>query len=205
MRRAIMREPRQRWLMTGALIMGILCLSVGTGLAEEDHLTGYKIKDLNKVAPPANPYALTNEFGTETCDLKKPQFFLKQGEKNGGDDARGGPAGDFVCYKAKCSNVSVPPVATDVESQFGVHALESRSVKLVCLPVNPAGNPCPAGGGDDTACNAVFATSECASCYSALSDFTCITAFAANCLNAQLNDDCAAAVNAGGCASVCCP
>ena len=74
---------------------------VGVGAAEEDHLKGYEIKDLDQVPPPANPYAVTNQFGSESCELKKPQFFLVQSEKNTGDD-RVVVRGEFVCYKAKC-------------------------------------------------------------------------------------------------------
>jgi hypothetical protein len=145
-----------RWLAR-VLIVRIVVGGIGRATAEEDHLKGYKIKDLNRVLPAANPYALANAFGNDSCELKVPLFFLVQSEKNGGDDPRGGPAGDFVCYKAKCSSF-LPPVA-QADSQFGVHQLESKKAKLVCLPVEAAvcgdgdvdpGEVCD--GGDDSAC-----------------------------------------------------
>lgn len=144
------------WLLAAAICIGVYLATPASGRAEEDHLKGYKIKDLNQVVA-TNPVTVDNVFGSESCTLKKPQFFLVQGEKNSGDDARGGPAGDFVCYKAKCTG-PVPPT-TDADSQFGVHKLQTVKAKLVCLPVNPhvcgddqldAGETCD--GSADAAC-----------------------------------------------------
>lgn len=129
-----------RWRLAVAVAVGGQLLFAGASIAEEDHLKGYKIKDLNQVPPPANPYTVTNEFGSESCELKKPQFFLVQSEKNLGDDGRGGEPGNFVCYKAKCTGTVPPPTAQD--SQFGLHNLETKKAKLVCLPVDPPPPPC---------------------------------------------------------------
>ena len=85
-----------------ASLLSVMIAIASPALAEEDHLKGYRIKDLNAVAG-ATGVTVTNVFGNETCDLKKPQFFLVQSEKNAGNDPRGGPAGDFVCYKARCT------------------------------------------------------------------------------------------------------
>jgi hypothetical protein len=133
-----MKRPKQ----LSILCLGIHFLIASVAVAEEDHLKGYKIKDANSVAAAPNPVTLTNQFGAEDCELGKPQFFLVQSEKNGGDDPRGGPAGDFVCYKAKCTG-AVPPL-TEADSQFGLHSLETKKAKLVCLPVDP-----PAECGND--------------------------------------------------------
>jgi hypothetical protein len=103
--------------------------------AEQDYFEGYKIKDLNQVNMPAST-SVTNVFGGNTCELKRAQFFLVQSESNGGDDPLGGPAGNFVCYKAKCSG-PLPPV-TDVENTpSAALGLETKKAQLVCLPVNP--------------------------------------------------------------------
>jgi hypothetical protein len=171
MRAPIRQGGRRRPLATSALVASFGLLAASVGVAEQDHLKGYTIKDLNQVAPPANPYTITNQFGSETCDLKKAQFLLVQSEKNNGDDARGGPAGNFVCYKAKCSK-SLPPV-TDENSQFGTHTLEIKKAKMVCLPVIPPPVACPGqlvggscwllgalGESCDTACGGVGMTCD---------------------------------------------
>lgn len=117
------------------LVLLALCVSAvlpWPAVAEQDHLMGYKAKDDYKVAVPANPYILENAYGTENCELKKVAFYLTQSEKNAGDDPRSGPAGNFACYKAKCTG-SIP--APDVDSQFGVLGIVSKKAQLVCLPV----------------------------------------------------------------------
>src|SRR5262245_20581206 len=88
-----------RSVLASTLCLGLQCSLADVAFAEQDHLKAYKIKDLNLVPAPASPVTVDNQFGSESCELKKPQFFLVQSEKNGGDDPRGGPAGDFVCYK----------------------------------------------------------------------------------------------------------
>lgn len=153
-KKALIRAAWSRGLI--ASLSSVMIVLASPGLAEEDHLKGYKVKDLNKV-PGAAGVTVTNQFGNETCDLKKPQFFLVQSEKNGGNDPRGGPAGDFVCYKAKCTG-PLPPV-TEADGQFGLHNLETKKAKLVCLPVDKdvcgdgdidPGETCD--GGDDSSC-----------------------------------------------------
>lgn len=175
------------------LIAATVIAGVDPASAEEDHLEGYKIKDLNRIVPPANPYVVSNQFGIESCELKRPLFFMVQSEKNGGDDPRGGATGELVCYKAKCTG-SVPPLV-NAESQFGVHQLESKKAKLVCLPVDAgvcgdgdidpgemcdgndgacpgncqsdctcAPSTCPSGGGEPNACLAYIPLSS-TSCY----------------------------------------
>src|SRR5262249_18140411 len=67
-----------------------------------------------------------------TCELKKTKFFFVRGEKNGGDDPRGGPAGKFVCYKAKCTG-PLPGTVAETD-QFGAHSLETKKVKIICAP-----------------------------------------------------------------------
>jgi hypothetical protein len=119
-----------------ALSLGFALLAlVDPALAEEDHLVGYQVKDLNRVAASPNPVAITNQFGADSCELKTPQLLLVRSEKEAGNDPRGGPAGEFVCYKAKCT-APIPP-DEDVDSQFGLHALDTKKVKMVCLPVAP--------------------------------------------------------------------
>jgi hypothetical protein len=132
-----MAIPGRRWSVAAALALGVHFLAVGAARAEEDHLIGFKIKDLNAV-PGLAGVAVTADFGNETCDLKRPEFMLVKSEKSGGDDPRGGTAGNFVCYKARCTGAVPPTVTTD--SQFGVHAIESKKAKLVCLPLNQCGD-----------------------------------------------------------------
>lgn len=107
--------------------MGLAAVVFG----EDDHLVGYKVKDLNAVQPPGN-YTMNTPFGTEVCTLKKAMFHLAPAEKNGGDDPRGGPVANFVCYKAKCTGPL--PSTADLDDQFGAHALEIKKAKVVCVP-----------------------------------------------------------------------
>lgn len=120
-------------LLAPALIAAVIVLAAPV-LAERDHLKGYRVKDRNAVAPPASSYLVDSQFGSDSCQLKKLTFFLVQSEKNGGDDPRSGPAGNFVCYKAKCTGPRPPLTAGD--SQFGVHSLEISKPRIVCLPFN---------------------------------------------------------------------
>lgn len=205
MRTSITQARRHRWLLASALAMSVQLLVASTGVAEEDHLQGYKIKDLNEV-PATNPVIVSNQFGTDTCELKKPHFLLVRSEKNVGDDPRGGPAGDFVCYKAKCTGASPPVIGAD--SQFGLHSLELKKAKLVCLPVAPP-PVCPAAGGNGQACSAYVSDSPpgCADCCDAVGGcaFDCQGAQMAACNDGSFNDACGAAINAAGCADECCP
>lgn len=125
---------------------GLLALGAATAVAEEDHLIGVKVKD---GTPPPNA---THAYGTTAppgwagnCTLKKPQFYLTRGEGDGGDDPYGGPAGEYVCYKATC-DASPPATYPAVEDARGTHALEGKKVKLICLPAQP-----PAVCGNDVA------------------------------------------------------
>jgi hypothetical protein len=131
MQTRLINARAQRWRLAAALAFAVHCLTVSVAAGEEDHLVGYRIRDRNSV-PATNPVTIDTQFGTQTCILKKAQLFLVESEKNGGDDPRGGPAGHFVCYKAKCT-APVPP-STNVETQFGVHALDAASTSIVCLP-----------------------------------------------------------------------
>jgi hypothetical protein len=80
--------------------------------------------------------------------LKKPKFLLMQGEKNGGDDPRGGQPGNFLCYKAKCTSASqiIPG-----EDQFAAdHSLELKKTQLVCAPFVDPSAPRFVDNGDGT-------------------------------------------------------
>jgi hypothetical protein len=144
--------------LAAMLCIGSDFLFACTARAEDDHLKGYTAKDLNQVPASPNPLTLDNPFGTESCELKKPFLLLAASEKNGGDDPRSGPAGNFVCYKAKCSG-ALPPI-TDADSQFGLHQLQAKKAKVVCLPLDAlqvCGNGVREGtetcdGSDATAC-----------------------------------------------------
>src|SRR5262249_26504612 len=43
----------------------------------------------------------------------------------------GGPAGRFLCYKAKCPNTAAP---ITVDDQFGSHTVTPSATKMVCAP-----------------------------------------------------------------------
>jgi hypothetical protein len=127
-----------------AFALALVLSTPVAGLAESDHLAGLIVKDLDKIQPPAT-YTLDTEFGEMTCELKKAKFLLVGAEKNGGDDPRGGKAGKFVCYTAKCTD---PPIegVSEADDQFGAHSLDRKKVKIVCAPT-----PVPAVCGDDMA------------------------------------------------------
>jgi hypothetical protein len=123
-----------RWLAAATVGVIVQCVVASTGVADEDHLVGYKIKDGAGIQPGPG-FNLTNtQYGLAAngCELKKPKFLLVRGEKNGGNDARGGRAGNFLCYKAKCTGAvqTIPG-----EDQFAAkHSLDLKKTQLVCAP-----------------------------------------------------------------------
>lgn len=125
---------RLRHFTAAACVAGLVTLAVSAVQGEEDHLEGYKVKDPTKFQP-SGTYTVDNQFGTATCQLKKAKFFLVQSEKNNGNDPRGGPAGHFVCYTAKCSG-GLPTSNTELDDQFGTHTLEAKKTQLVCVPAD---------------------------------------------------------------------
>lgn len=121
----------KRLALLGSIIVLLVGFSSQHASAEEDHIVGYLSKDLDKIQP-GGIYTFTNGLGVTTCELKKAKFLFVRGEKNGGDDPRGGSAGKFVCYKAKCTG---PSPGTPLENdQFGNHNLETKKLKIVCAP-----------------------------------------------------------------------
>jgi hypothetical protein len=113
---------------------------LGSGLlasvagAEADHLQGYPVTDLAKIQPPGS-YSIKGVYGTATCTLKKPKFFLMQVEKNAGDDPRGDLTPGFICYPARCTG-GVPTGFVTAEDQFGTHTLKTRKTQIICAPAN---------------------------------------------------------------------
>jgi hypothetical protein len=120
-----------------ALVVALAC--AGQTGAEMDHLTGYKVKE--STTPPQSLHTVQDALGSGNCTLKKAKFYLTGAEKDAGDDARGGPAGDYICYTAKCDLPS--PSLPLKEDQRGAHALETKSVKIVCLPAVDDAVPAP--------------------------------------------------------------
>jgi hypothetical protein len=138
MRKTVMWARCCRQLASGALA-GCLCLLFATtAVAEQDHLLGYKVKGVEKLKP-GTTHVLTTEFsedlGPHNCEVKgRVKFFLTQAEKDGGDDPRGGPAGHFACYKAKCSGMV--PLEVHVDHQLGQETYLPKKVQILCLPVD---------------------------------------------------------------------
>jgi hypothetical protein len=120
------------WLGIMTLVTATLVLTSTQARAEQDHLLGYKAKDLNAVPAPAD-VAVATMLTNGNCQLKKAKFMLLQAEKNGGDDPRGGAPGNFVCYKAKCADVPSPVTA---DTQFGTVSMESKKAHILCLPAD---------------------------------------------------------------------
>ena len=133
-----MNTRSEQWLVAVLALTGAILLLTTVGVAqqaEEDHLLGYKIKDLDKIKP-GTTHLITNQFVTEAgCEVKgKAKFFMVPSSKDGGNDARGGPAGHFVCYKVKCSG-ALPPT-TRVDDQLAEHELEPKKAKILCVPAD---------------------------------------------------------------------
>jgi hypothetical protein len=173
--------------------------------AEPDHLVGYRVRDNNNV--PGRTVVMTDQFGTHSCNLRGVRFFLVQGEKDGGDDPRGGPAGRFACYRARCQ--ANPPPISAADSQFGVHSMQRiGSDGIVCLPVDTqvcgdnnldpgeqcdgavdgacpglctsnciCATPCASSGGDPEACTSYMTNAACRTC--CFTDTTCQAACSA--------------------------
>lgn len=135
---------RKQTSWPAAVMTAALLLAASGAAAEQDHLIGVKAKDLAQTpAPPS--VTISSSLVSGACELKKVQFMLLQADKNAGDDPRGGTAGNFVCYKAKCPNVPPPTMA---DTQFGTVNMESKKAKIICLPADAA--ICGDGGLDPT-------------------------------------------------------
>lgn len=120
-------------VLAGAAAL-VVALGAAMAVAEEDLLVGVKVKD--GTPPPNSTHAYTSSTApgwAGNCTLKKPQFYLTRGEGDGGDNPFGGPAGEYVCYKATCDE-SPPDTYPAVEDARGSHTLEGKKVKLICLP-----------------------------------------------------------------------
>jgi len=143
-----------------AIACAVVVVVAGRAHAERDHLTGYKVKDLDKFKA-SGSYNLVDEGTTLDCEPKKAAFVLLPSEKDGGDDFRAGEATRYVCYKAKCAGALPPDV--QVDDQLAVHTLEAKKAQIVCAPVKPPCTGVTVGGscwllgssGDscDTTCN----------------------------------------------------
>jgi hypothetical protein len=151
-------------LRAGLIAVAVLACAASAG-AEMDHLTGYKVKEGGPAL--SSTHALQDALGSGNCTLKKAKFYLTGAEKDVGDDPRGGTAGDYICYTAKCELPE--PVLPLKDDQLGPHALAGKKVKLVCLPAVDDG--CPGGamvagscwkfGSDcDSACTSIGKTCD---------------------------------------------
>jgi hypothetical protein len=113
---------------------------------------------------------------------------------------------DYVCYKVKCpKSVIADTLVTD---QFDERVLSKikRSQEL-CVPAIKGAPATCTEGGDSQACDEYADSDLCAQCCDAASGCRdlCSHAGAGGCANNMENSKCAAAVNAAGCADVCCP
>src|SRR5262245_40016947 len=143
--------------------------AVGVGAAPwsteavNDHLHCYKIK----TAEPSASYTadLADLAAQPGCVIKVPAKLLcvETSKMNviptPPGSVVGGPAGRFLCYKAKCPNTPGPITVND---QFGSHAVTPSATKMVCAPAPTTttlpscglvgepccGNSCAAGQGD---------------------------------------------------------
>lgn len=150
--------------------IGVLVLTAVVARGEQDHLEGFQAKDAAKFQP-AGTHTVTTMFGGASCTLKKAKFLLTQGEKDGGDDSRGGPAGHFVCYAAKCSG-GVATAPTELDDQFGTHTLQASKTKIVCLPANT--HACGDGDVDPgEACDPTASSGTCPGIAACNPDCTC--------------------------------
>ena len=123
-----------RSCVTAALLIASMSILPVQSSAEQDYLIGSLVRDLDAIAPGA--VTMETAEGVQVCELRKARFRLLQAEKNGGDDLNGGPAGEFVCYNAKCTGPFADAVT--VRDQFGVHDLDAKVTKIVCAPVDKA-------------------------------------------------------------------
>lgn len=183
--------------LSAALVAVVALLMGSAGIAEQDHLLVYKAKDLNQI--PGAVVTVDNQYGSQSCELKKAKFLLVQSEKNAGNDARSGQAGKFVCYKAKCTGLL--PVQ-DTDSQFGIQTMEAKKAQLLCLPVDF----CPSQGTNE-GCSAYSGGGACGTCCDGVAacQTACTTAVGSFCVNTGQNAACAEAITTAGCATDCCP
>jgi hypothetical protein len=119
--------------MLVALASIVIFIGPPAAFAERDHLVGMVVNDLDDVRPGPG-FTLETVEGTQTCELGTAKFRLLQAERDGADDPSGGPAGEFICYRARCGGLFSENVTS--ADQFGPHALHAKRTQLVCTPVD---------------------------------------------------------------------
>src|SRR5262245_44650127 len=141
------------------LAFAVFALGVGAAPwsteAVNDHLNCYKIKT---TTPSASYTAdLADLVAQPGCVIKVPAKLLcvETSKMNviptPPGSVVGGPAGRFLCYKAKCPNTAGP---ITVDDQFRSHTVTPSATKMVCAPAPTTttlpscglvGEPCCAG------------------------------------------------------------
>lgn len=129
-----------------ALLLGVLLPVLGHAQVP-DHLKCYAIKDslLSGVRKPVKSYTadldgLAPEPG---CVIKMPAKYLcvettKANVQPTPPGATAGPsAGQFLCYKVKCSKAALPAIG--LKDQFGTRDVTPNGSKLVCAPATSSG------------------------------------------------------------------
>jgi hypothetical protein len=129
--RPLIGDARVPVLLAATLLASATLFAGATGHAgERDHLKCYKIRDPLRFRAPVT---LTNRFGEESCKVRAPaRLFCAETEKNAGDDPRGGPPGNLLCYRITCKG-PLPP-ASGVDDQFGTRVLQSVRSRFLCAP-----------------------------------------------------------------------
>jgi hypothetical protein len=155
MRNRAFFQGTRLWLLFTAILSGASLLalpSVGFASpipAQADHLKCYSVKDPNpqKTRQVVLQTPQLNHF--EECTVStRASFMCLDAIKNNGDDPRGGPAGDYLCYKLReCK----PPIKQNlfVDDQFGQRVVTLEKAQYLCTPTQKTLAPPPCG--DDLA------------------------------------------------------
>ena len=101
-----------------------------------NHYLCRKVKDEQIPAKfvPQVGVAVTDQIGSDSCDLKKAFLLCSSLSAKNGPVAQPDPLLHYVCYKAKCGQK--PAVSFSTTDQFGPLQLSTKKPFLLCAPAS---------------------------------------------------------------------
>jgi hypothetical protein len=113
-----------------AVVLSLVFLgSTSPASAQLDHYKCYKIK--KDVTPFPLTATLTDQFGTDTVNIKKLRFFCTPVDKNGSSITN--QTDHFSCYQIKGASLDPAPHVVTT-NQFGGSRLFAKKPYLLCVP-----------------------------------------------------------------------
>ncbi len=118
-------------LLCGAVALAFGALAASPASAALDHYQCRKAKDLKAPKFTASTVSITDQYGTDSIEVKKPFLHCSPASKNGG--AVINAADHLTCYKTKPTS-TLAGSNISVTDQFGTTKLAQKKNSLLCVP-----------------------------------------------------------------------